>query len=426
MEEQPICRICMQNSLLLDWNIPDPLPKYLCEYCSTDLKKVHLFIEKAIAAQAIFLRSTTRSMQYDEHTGEEIESQLHSEDDIIEENIETNLKTDSIEELTKDDNVEYELIEDVEERREATPNLHIENEMILGKDNCGEKALSEDENVDEMLMVPVPNEDQECGDGALIVNRNNEASGKEDFESENNVVSIEPHEANENIVKVAKPKKRPAKPVMCSYCSKIIHDVNYLKRHEQTHQEFREREVTCPKCGYKTYTKQSLRSHMECHNENREKKYKCEFCDKAFFQRGACNIHRRIHLGQCVKCPICSKEFPRQVDVDVHMKSHSGTPLIPIKPRQRKHLVHCKDCDKDVEGRKFYEHRAKHLNQPLARCTLCEKDFFSRKTCTNHMKNVHKRTKDNYEDITMYYEKYRMRLSYKRLVQQEEVIPKTE
>lgn len=72
---------------------------------------------------------------------------------------------------------------------------------------------------------------------------------------------------------------------------------------------------------------------MKIHDKNREKTFKCEFCDKAFFHRGACNVHRRIHLGQMVKCLICPKEFYRQVDLERHMQTHSHTPLHTAKPQ---------------------------------------------------------------------------------------------
>ncbi|XP_073829676.1 uncharacterized protein [Musca autumnalis] len=415
MEEEPICRVCMQSHLLLDWNnrlfpfndckisykdcyykytqieemVSDP--QYLCEYCSTDLKKVHLFIEKAIASNKSFLQSI-QNTECCEVAGDDCELEATESDFLHEEEHNKHEEDDDSKvEYTEEyqvnaNSAEFDLIEVGDDIIEETQDAEFGYEVVMEKD---EIKVEEEEVKDPIHVVETK--------------MNNDANESED--------------------KVCKPKKRAAQPAMCSYCSKIIHDVYYLKVHEQTHKEYRERVVECPKCGFKTFSKNTLRMHMECHDENREKKYKCEFCDKAFFHRGSCNVHRRIHLGQSVKCSICAKEFPRQIDVDLHMKSHSNSPLY-MKHRSR-HLVHCKYCNKNINGRKFYEHRAKHLNQPLIRCTLCEKDFFSRQTCTSHMTRVHKRTKGNYDDIAMYYEKFRMRLSHKVLLQQEEVIPKT-
>lgn len=66
---------------------------------------------------------------------------------------------------------------------------------------------------------------------------------------------------------------------------------------------------------------------MKIHEENRQKNHKCEFCEKAFYNKGALNVHRRIHLGLMLKCQICSKEFFRQIDLDRHLTTHSVSPL---------------------------------------------------------------------------------------------------
>ncbi|XP_005186384.2 zinc finger protein 30 [Musca domestica] len=434
MEEQQICRICMRSYMLLDWNnllfplsdskisykdcyykytqieVKDTLPQFLCKQCSTDLKNVHLFIEKALEAEQIFQQSIQQFEN--EHLPLGIED-IKIEHSFIkgqnqEDNADEKLKNGSVEEITADyadDINEFELIEE--------DDVHIEDTQCLGNEEQEEQTdiiIEDNSGEDEENETDIEKDLVECDKDPI----GEEGAADNNYESE----------TNGNNDKVTKPKKRIYTPAMCSYCSKILRDVHYLKRHEQTHKECRERIVECPKCGFKTYNNRTLRMHMECHDENREKKYKCEFCDKSFFHRGSCNVHRRIHLGKTVKCSICSKEFPRQVDLDVHMKCHSNTPIY-FKPKSR-FIVHCKYCGKDINGRMYYEHRAKHLNQPLIRCTLCEKDFFSRQTCSLHMTRTHKRTKGNYDDIAMYYEKYRMRLSHKFILQQEKVTPKTE
>lgn len=136
---------------------------------------------------------------------------------------------------------------------------------------------------------------------------------------------------------------------------------------------------------------------MEIHEENRQKKYKCEFCDKAFFNRGALNVHRRIHLGQMVPCRLCPKEFFRQVDLDRHLLRHSAAHLqkkggqvrfynghifhlinIFFSDIQSKYTVQCQYCNKTVASTKWRAHKAVHIGEPQVKCKICDKDYFSR------------------------------------------------
>ncbi|XP_073829675.1 uncharacterized protein [Musca autumnalis] len=405
MEPDHICRVCMQEGVLLDWNVSlwdtisyrdcfykytqlgleemdDLLPQFLCELCSADLKKFHLFVVKAIETQNILQQKLQKAYS---------DTEVKVED---EQQIECVFMVEScLEELPPTDVTDVDLVEEKVEKLPIEDSKTIKFENSADDDDPFDNEYDLESNVDDEIGTEYTQPDD-------IAETAEEA-------------------------KDSKGKSRSKNPVMCSYCSKILHNTWYLRRHEQIHKEHREREATCSECGFKAYSKKELNAHKKIHDKNREKKFKCEFCDKAFFHRGACNVHRRIHLGQMVKCPICSKEYYRQVDLDRHVQSHSNTPLHAAKPKPKfKYVVHCKECNKDICSAKFNAHRAQHLNEPLMHCTLCKKDFFSRVSCSRHMKKVHKKSYDNYDDITIYYEKYRPRLSHVLMEQQEDVVPK--
>ncbi|XP_061400040.1 zinc finger protein 33B-like [Musca vetustissima] len=354
------------------------LPQFLCELCSADLKKFHLFIEKAIESHNI------------------LETNLQNQIEAVD--------------IKSENEQEIECVYMIEPCYEGIPTADCEveakTEIEFMPEETNENIQTQDDDVDEQSDGTLTDDVMEDED-YIGSNAYNKEVKKEDTISE---------------VKEEKPKKAKSQsklPAMCSYCSKIIHNASYLRKHEQTHMEYRERDVTCPECGLKTYSKKTLYAHMKIHDKNRERNFKCEFCDKAFFNRGACNVHRKKHLDDKMKCPLCPKEYYRRVDLDRHIQTHSHAPLHSDKPKSKlKYFIHCKECNQDIVSHKFTAHRAKHLNEPLMRCKLCEKDFFCRISCTRHMKRVHKKTYDNYDDITIYYEKYRARLPHALLLQQ--------
>lgn len=103
-------------------------------------------------------------------------------------------------------------------------------------------------------------------------------------------------------------------------------------------------------------------------------------------------------------------------------------------------MVQCPHCDKQVLSTNYKSHEAHHLNKPLAKCLICEKEFFSRDryyffikkniifinffifSCKDHLKIKHdKKTFEEYDPYILQYEKNR--LSHLLLAQTTEIIP---
>ncbi|KAM7349579.1 uncharacterized protein ACRADG_008451 isoform 2-T3 [Cochliomyia hominivorax] len=212
------------------------------------------------------------------------------------------------------------------------------------------------------------------------------------------------HVESEDINDEQKPKRKSMKsrrPIMCSYCSKISYTKDHHVKHEKLHTR-RERTELCPKCGLKFYTAEDVKKHLVVHDENRAKDYKCDLCPKAFYTSSGLRYHRISHMGGMVKCHICSKSFNRRIDLEYHIRrSHEG-----ISKERPKEFKDCKFCGQTLKRESLKTHLAKHLNQPLGKCNICEKTYFKRESIIRHLKLTHKINKDYNKYIELFQRKF--------------------
>ncbi|XP_065364145.1 zinc finger protein 39-like [Calliphora vicina] len=457
-----ICRVCLDESVVLDWNdtvysyfdvtYKDCYYKYtqlechdtdwfspmLCQLCVNGLQNVHTLILKALESHKYFQETNLPSSQIDDsinveddikYTPTEFETVLVQkievepiiEDHFVYENSDEefnikpvktkggrrskryitstsisvnqekfNKKSEKpikIEKKTEErvcvaDSNEFNLAQSLntscaKTRRKTTGKGKLKKQVIFQDDNVSKAIGLEDENISgEREEEPLDGKIEDCAD------------------------QLEP--------KVKKKYKEIKKPRMCSICSKILHNKYAVQMHEKTHMENRERKETCKVCGLKFYDKRNLYSHKRIHKENREKNHKCEFCNKSFYDKGGLNIHRRIHLGQMIPCSLCSKQYYRQIDLDRHMSSHSATTINSDTKKRSRYFVRCKHCDKSILSTSFKSHTAAHLNEPLMKCSICSKEFFRRGSCVLHVKKVHQKTNEEYNDFIIQYKKNRI------------------
>ncbi|XP_075154324.1 uncharacterized protein LOC142227962 [Haematobia irritans] len=428
--KKPQCRICMHPEPIIDWNEElyenmsykncyyrytnldqisyDPFPQLLCGICADDLLSFHNMVEKAVQSQKLFeqrweaflesnIEKNTQS-DYDKFYGVNKDTDTRRKRAVR--------KTCGIKELLEMEiNIDDKEFESLTQSVINPEEIAALEEALLKETNQMELSCKKDSY---SITKRQPETEQHLSDKFNILEYDNTSSSEKRSQTKNEQ-NTEEELLNNNETRIKKKRRMPP-PAMCSYCSKLIYKPSHIKHHEATHLAERARDKVCTTCGFKTYTLTSLKSHMMIHEKNREKKYKCEFCDKAFFNRGACNVHRRIHLGLMLKCSLCPKEYSRQIDLDKHMVSHSHAPLHSSDIQVKRKKVQCNICKKIMNSTYFAAHRAAHLNEPLMKCTICEKDFFGRTSCMKHMRKVHKRT-DKCEDIIFYYEKYRPRLT---------------
>ncbi|XP_046802249.1 zinc finger protein 701-like [Lucilia cuprina] len=452
-----ICRICLDESVVLDWNdsindysditykdcyykytqlewlASDSFSPMLCQTCANGLQNFHALILKAL-----------ESYKYFQESAANINTQIVNNSCT---NIETDIKytptefeTVLVHKLEVEPVIEDHFVYDnsdeefkvkptktkVGRRSKRCISLkHNHEKCNKMSDEPMEKdkiADNSNDNLQDLQQVKTRNKTfaKRKTKKQVEVKENNTKKSKslEDIE---NTCGLKNEEArSENIcdqvkneesqidVKVKKKYKEIKKPRMCSICSKILHNKYAVQMHEKTHMENRERKETCKVCGLKFYDKRNLYSHKRIHKENREKKHKCEFCNKAFYDKGGLNIHRRIHLGQMIPCTLCSKQYFRQIDLDRHMGSHSATTINTDTKKRSRYFVRCQHCDKSILSTSFKSHTAAHLNEPLMKCSICNKEFFRRGSCVLHVKKVHQKTNEEYNDFIVQYKKNRI------------------
>uniref|UniRef100_A0A1I8PR78 Protein krueppel n=1 Tax=Stomoxys calcitrans TaxID=35570 RepID=A0A1I8PR78_STOCA len=445
----------------------DPFPQLLCGVCAADLQSFHFMIEKAIESHKMFEKQwefyVDNNLEHNYQTEVYLENDPNSTliehpDDQVAENVEIieNIKatpppqTQTIFVVKKEPQKSVVKIQSQPEKYSIKGLLEMEIDIDDKEfEHLAETVLNREQllSLEEALIKETKFIEMEFQfDGRRKKNQNNFENNKtlelEELENDaDDTASLHSHrfgtksddENTHHIESVGdatndKQEKRPRKkrkyppPAMCSYCSKLIYKPSHIKHHEAIHHADRARDKVCNVCGFKTFTLHSLKNHMRTHDRNREKTFKCEFCDKAFFNRGACNVHRRLHLGLMIKCTLCPKEYSRQIDLDKHMVSHSHTALHSGESKFKKKKVQCKICNKIMNSNCFAAHRAAHLNEPMMKCILCQKDYFNRTSCMKHMRTIHKRT-DKCEDIIYYYVKYKPRLTSLLREQQELATP---
>ncbi|KAM7349575.1 uncharacterized protein ACRADG_008449 [Cochliomyia hominivorax] len=438
-----ICRICLDENVILDWNLQlfekgnitykdcyykytqldyldtDIFSSMLCQECLNGLENMHSLILKALESYKYFQETLLFSNQIENHS-------TNIEDDIkyTPTEFETILVEKNEEEpLIQDhfvyDNSDEEFLEEpiktsIIQTEKQDKTIKIENKY---DENLVDSIVGIEEDKTEQTLKTSSKKSRRKAAGKRKSTKRKTTTekdkackleNKEQREIDKSDASLKCHDEQSEVPKVKKKYKEIKKPRMCSICSKILHNKYAVQMHEKTHIENRERKETCKVCGLKFFDKRNLYSHIRIHKENREKIHKCEFCNKAFYDKGGLNIHRRIHLGQMIPCSLCSKQYFRQIDLDRHMSSHSATTINSDTKKRSRYFVRCEHCDKSILSTSFKSHTAAHLNEPLMKCSICSKEFFRRGSCVLHVKKVHQKTNEEYNDFIIQYKKNRI------------------
>ncbi|XP_065364610.1 zinc finger protein 39-like [Calliphora vicina] len=364
------CRICLKTNVFFDWTeaiFEFSGPSYKeCYYQYTHLQE-H---DEDVYTQMLCLDCGNCLRNTYQLVGKALESDIKLKE----------MKT----EITEKSNDPLEYVKERESKYLFNPNT--------------EAALNTNAEIQEL--------DKSLTEATILVTQSDEEILNDDFtdiqDSDSKYESDDNNSSMSNNSKLRSDKVDVTRqPLLCAYCSRIFYSRTHLTNHEKTHDRNRERTESCPICGLQFFNKMAVKSHMPVHDENRVRNYKCEFCIKAFFSRGGLNIHRRIHLGQMIKCNFCSKEFFRQNDLERHMQSHEVSPLTANTEKsskvRAKYFMECKTCERKINKSCWETHKAKHLNQPLLQCGICNKTYYTRKALCLHIKKIHDVSGEEYD-----------------------------
>ncbi|PIK44869.1 putative gastrula zinc finger protein XlCGF57.1-like [Apostichopus japonicus] len=203
---------------------------------------------------------------------------------------------------------------------------------------------------------------------------------------------------------------------LCEQCGKVFGRRN-LKKHIQTHQKGRERDLICDICGKGFFFKNGLRNHQQIHNKKTS--FVCRYCPrsyKTFFGR---TIHERLHFSVYPEtCPKCGGKFKCNRDLKKHLargrcdgtvevgkssvlkkKNTDGSTTCHICKKVLRNgslpahlLMHerkmftCPVCNKVMAFGTRYYHLKIHENKKDHKCSVCGKDFSTKQALQAHFR----------------------------------------
>ncbi|CRK88058.1 CLUMA_CG001843, isoform A [Clunio marinus] len=143
------------------------------------------------------------------------------------------------------------------------------------------------------------------------------------FPSSNNSTSeMETNEADVDGVD-KKERKDKTKFKNCSYkcqfCEKSFPRLGYLKKHEQSHEDYMP--FKCPVCLRLFKHKRSRDRHLKLHTGDR--RYKCLYCESAFSRSDHLKIHMKTHDSKkAFQCSFCNRGYNTAAALTSHMQNH--------------------------------------------------------------------------------------------------------
>ncbi|XP_062551429.1 zinc finger protein 700-like [Armigeres subalbatus] len=168
---------------------------------------------------------------------------------------------------------------------------------------------------------------------------------------------------------------------ICRKCGKVLDSVESLKKHQQTHYDYR-RTYTCPSCDEVFKNSFLFDNHRaKMHGEEIEERgyvYRC--CNKEFLTRRELHEHAKIHEVPPSVCAVCSKSFKSKHSLRMHLKVHED-----YKPYV------CKECGMAFKKKVFlFQHQAQdHNGVELIRCDQCPKKFGKKESLKIHCQRYH-------------------------------------
>ena len=273
-------------------------------------------------------------------------------------------------------------------------NLIEKTNAVEGKD---ESAQSEDLGKTEVSDIKDEIEDVEYGDLPVTNNSSEDAKG----------IKVEESIETDNV----KAKKAPSGHNFlrkCSLCEKVfnkpsaygnhmIYDhywgsfgsfspkeghSNHIKRHHGDDSSKSKELFYCDQCGKQFCSKQSLKTHIWRH-ENRD--VDCKICKQTFKSKRERDHHNILEhsLDEKYNCQYCGKRFGATDLLQKHVKHH-----------HEREKFKCQYCEKMFNWRKTLEgHERMHRGEKPYPCSLCTQAFTTSSGLCQHLRCVHKISK---------------------------------
>jgi KRAB domain-containing zinc finger protein len=174
----------------------------------------------------------------------------------------------------------------------------------------------------------------------------------------------------------------------CTFCTKQLSTVSYLKLHIKTVHAKTSAKFHCDLCSYESSAKHLLFYHMKRHSDERSKHFVCDRCGHETDQKSQLRKHL---LRRPLTCSYCDEKFRCNLLYQEHC-------------REVHHVKHyfwpcetCKSVFKRADALKQHQKQNRHgkfsLIQPEEiKCGKCTKTFITRQIYWMHLKRVHKFT----------------------------------
>ncbi|KAK1342697.1 hypothetical protein QTO34_015463, partial [Cnephaeus nilssonii] len=158
-------------------------------------------------------------------------------------------------------------------------------------------------------------------------------------------------------------QKDAEKPYKCKECDKAFSYLNWLEKHERTHNGGNPYE--CKICGKVFRSSRNVKVHRVTHTG--EKPYECKICSIAFRYLSNLRRHGRTHTGEkSYECKICAKVYRDHWSFQIHERVHTGE-----KPYE------CKKCGKAyISYRSLKRHKSSHTTEKSHKCKICSTAFW--------------------------------------------------
>ncbi|KAL7735922.1 hypothetical protein ACLKA6_002367 [Drosophila palustris] len=140
--------------------------------------------------------------------------------------------------------------------------------------------------------------------------------------------------------------------------------------------------IPCDVCQNSFSTDHALQAHQfRAHKIADGGWFKCALCENHFERRCHLQQHnQRVHMGKTFNCSLCDRSFSFSSQLSGHMRTHDETHI--AKP------FVCEFCGKSFKQKiQMSNHvTAVHTKIRAFKCTMCPKDFLTKRDLKDHIK----------------------------------------